>query len=65
MILLIITPLIAAVIVFLLPSDRYRPSFIALTAGLHLVLTFRLQIGEVSPEGWLAVDPLGFLVLCV
>lgn len=65
MITLITVPLIAALVVFLLPSDRSRPSFVALTAALHLVLTLRLHLGDISPGGWLAVDPLGYLVLVV
>jgi hydrogenase-4 component F len=65
MIALIIVPLLAALIAFALPSDRNRPIIVAIAAGIHVVLTFRLRTGDVSYGGWLAVDSLGQLVLGV
>ncbi len=62
---LIIVPLVAALIAFVLPSDRFRPHIVAVTAAIHLVCTFRLRVGDVSEWGWLAVDPLGYLTLGV
>ena len=65
MIALIILPLVAAIVVFILPRDRFRPVVVAFAAGIHLLLTFRLQSVNSSPGGWLAVDRLGYLVLVV
>ena len=68
MIALIIVPLVAALVAVSLPSKRYRrsrPIVVAVAAGIHVVLTFRLRAGDVSSGGWLAVDSLGHLVLGV
>ncbi len=65
MILLIIVPLVSALIALVLPSDKLRPPLILLTAGIHLLLTIRLHVGDTSEGGWLAVDALGYLVLGV
>lgn len=65
MITLIIVPLVAALIAFLLPTDRYRPIIVAIAGAVHLVLTFSLRAANVSSSAWLAVDPLGHLVLGV
>lgn len=65
MITLIIVPLVAALIAFAIPSDRWRPSIVASAAGIHLLLTIRLRTGAVSHDGWLAVDSLGYIILCV
>lgn len=68
MIALIIVPLAAALVAVALPSKRFRrsrPIVVAVAAGIHVVLTFRLQVGDVSYGGWLAVDALGHLVLGV
>lgn len=65
LLLIVILPLVAALIAFVLPSDRLRPPLIAVTALLHLALTFQLKVGETTPDGWLAVDSLGYLILGV
>ncbi len=48
-----------------LRSDKLRPPLLLLTAGIHVLLTIRLQVGDTSEGGWLAVDELGYLVLGV
>jgi hydrogenase-4 component F len=62
---LIIVPLCAALVAFAIPSRRHRPIVLAVTGVIHLILTFRLRSGDVSPDGWFAVDRLGHLVLGV
>ena len=56
MIMLVILPLVAALVAFVLPTDRFRPTVVAITAVFHLVMTWRLNIWDASPDGWMAVE---------
>lgn len=60
---LVTIPLIGALVAFAAPHDRFRPYIVAVVAMLHLAGTFLLNPADSSNEGWLAVDPLGRLVL--
>src|SRR5688500_14336039 len=65
MIALIVVPLIAALIAFALSSARWRPHVVSAAGFTHVLMTFRLRTGQASPGGWLAVDPLGQIILGV
>ncbi len=62
---LIALPVIAAGVAFALPSDRWRPYVLPGAAAGHLALTVTAlrTPGEDALGGWLALDPLGRLVL--
>lgn len=62
---LIFVPLAAAVLAAVTPSNRRRPWWVPLGGLAHLVLTVvALSFGPVSAlHGWLALDPLGKVVL--
>jgi len=65
---LIIVPLLGALGVFLLPTDRYRPWIVGTVAVIHTVLTIgaiRRNSTDISATVWLQLDPLGRLVLLV
>jgi hydrogenase-4 component F len=62
---LVVCPLILAGLSFAVPSNRWRPVLVPLTAALHLGLTtWALTQPEVSAlGGWLVLDPLGKVFL--
>ena len=64
---LILIPLAAALLAFLLPNDRFRPWIVAITAAVHSVLTIVVVrgAGNASSAAWLRLDSLGRLVLLV
>ncbi len=61
--LLIIVPLIAALVAFVTPSERLRPYVVALAGIIHLIVA--LTVRPAQANRWLAVDPLGHLILIV
>lgn len=67
MIALVIVPLVAALVAIIIPSSprarTLRPYVVAVAGFIHLVLTFTLKAGESASTSWLAVDPLGHLIL--
>lgn len=63
MLMLIIVPLIAALVALLMPSEAMRPYVVAVAALLHLGTALYVHSGDTY--GWLAVDPLGHLILIV
>ena len=63
MLLLIIVPLVAALIAFAIPSDAVRPYVVAIAGVAHLATALSVRTGDT--RGWLAVDPLGHLILIV
>lgn len=60
---LIIVPLIAALVAFATPSESVRPYVVAAAGLLHFGVVLFVRNGDAY--GWLAVDPLGHLVLIV
>ncbi len=64
---LILVPLAAALVAWVLPSDRHRPLLLPLTASVHLVLTFLALRGmeKVGYGIWLQLDPLGGVTLAI
>jgi hydrogenase-4 component F len=63
---LILLPLLLAAIALAIPSDRVRPWLLPLGGGCHLLFSFLLIVtGDGATGSWLAVDPLGRLVLAV
>ncbi len=64
---LILFPLLMAAVVALVPSDRWRPRLLPVTGTVHLALTALALARPVtaSDNGWLALDPLGKIVLLV
>ena len=63
----ILFPMLMAAVVALIPSDRWRPRLLPITGIVHLVLTL-LALPHpriVSSCGWLALDPIGKIVLLV
>lgn len=67
--LLILAPLAAAMVAFLLPSDRFRPWAVAAGALAHATLAFRAVFGPEDADGGslpgMGLDALGRLVLLV
>lgn len=65
MALLIVVPVIAAGIAFVIPSNRFRPWLLPITAAAHLgLVAWVLPQGDQSLLGrWLAIDPLSRLFL--
>ena len=63
MLMLIIVPLIAALVAFATPSESVRPYVVAAAGLLHFGVVLFVRNGDAY--GWLAVDPLGHLVLIV
>ena len=63
--LLILLPAAAGVSAYFIRALRLRSAFLVGTGVLHLVLVGSLWVTAVAPEfgGWLAIDPLGLLVL--
>jgi hydrogenase-4 component F len=64
--LLIFVPLIIAVAALVVPSNRWRPWLIPLAGVIHLgmtVWTLSCAHPVAGLQGWLALDPLGKLVL--
>jgi len=62
---LVLCPVLAAGIAFVVPSNRWRPWLVPLGAALHLVLTWRL-LGEPRAsafQNWMLLDPLGKVFL--
>ncbi|MBI2376443.1 MAG: hydrogenase [Deltaproteobacteria bacterium] len=64
---LILVPLVAALVVYAVPSDRVRPVLIVPVATAHLgaALTLLPRLPVSSPGGWLVLDSVGMLVLLV
>ena len=64
---LILIPLAAALVAFLLPVDRVRPWVVAITAAIHTTLTMIVvrSADNSSSAAWLRLDSLGRLVLLV
>ncbi len=62
---LILVPLMAAAIAWVIPSDRHRPLLLPLVAIVHLVLTLLALAGmeKVAYGVWLQLDPLGGVTL--
>lgn len=63
--LLILTPLIAALGALAVGSNRWRPVLLPVIGTFHLALTL-VTLGlpaEAPPYGWLVLDPLGKLIL--
>src|SRR5512133_1390773 len=63
---LVIVPLVAALVAFLVPSDRVRPWIVALTGAAHTaaaiaIVAMGLHLTDVAP--WLELDALGRLGL--
>ena len=63
MLALIIIPLIAALVALVMPSESVRPYVVAVAGLLHFGVALFVRNGDAY--GWLAVDPLGHLVLIV
>jgi len=63
MLMLIIVPLIAALVAFVTPSEWVRPYVVSGAGLLHFGVVLFVRNGDAY--GWLAVDPLGHLVLIV
>ncbi len=63
MLALIIVPLVAALVALLIPSEATRPYVVAIAGVLHLAAALFVRNGDAY--GWLAVDPLGHLILIV
>ncbi len=65
---LIIVPLVGALAAFLIPSNRFRPSIVAVAAAIHTALAIvvvRSGSAGIAGSQWLGVDALGRLVLLV
>lgn len=63
---LIISPLVAAAISFLLPWFSARSWLLPISGGLHLLLAIKLATGQIPAAGlWLGIDALSKLVLVV
>src|SRR3990167_9073286 len=62
---LIALPLLAAVVVYVLPSKTWRPRLLAAVSVIHLALTLALLRNreDATGSGWLALDPAGRLIL--
>jgi len=62
---LIALPVLAAGVAMALPSDEWRPYVLPGAAAGHLALTVAAIVApsEAALQGWLALDPLGRLVL--
>ena len=62
---LILVPLLAAALAFVIPSERWRPLVLVPAAATHLGLALAAVAspGEGAFEGWLRLDPPGRLVL--
>lgn len=62
---LILVPLAAAAVAFVVPSDRMRPLVLPAAASVHLALTAAALAGlaPVRPGVWLQLDALGGVVL--
>ncbi|MGK2860268.1 MAG: proton-conducting transporter transmembrane domain-containing protein [Thermoanaerobaculia bacterium] len=65
-IVLVIVPLVAALLAFMIPSDRVRPWIVAITGAGHLaaavsVVALGFRLTNISP--WLELDALGSLGL--
>lgn len=62
---MIVVPLALACVALVTPSERWRPWLLPLGAAAHLgVFACALYTGSrVSLDGWLAIDPLGVVVL--
>ena len=60
---LILVPLIAAAVAYAIPSNRWRPWILPLTATLHLALAVKILAGgdQWLFSHWLAIDPLSRL----
>jgi len=52
MLLLIIVPLVAALIAFLVPSEAVRPYVVAMAGLMHLATALSVRTGDT--RGWLA-----------
>src|SRR5713101_4830674 len=63
MLALIIIPLIAALVALVTPSESVRPYVVAVAGLLHFGVALFVRNGDAY--GWLAVDPLGHLILIV
>lgn len=62
---LIIIPLLAAMVAWMIPSNRWRPWVLVPTAATHLVITLLILVNGSAPVfgGWVVMDPLGRLVV--
>jgi hydrogenase-4 component F len=62
---LVVLPLVAALVLFVIPSNATRPWLVPLTAASHLALVI-WALGQpplVALDGWIVLDNLGKLVL--
>jgi len=64
---LILLPLLMAALAAAVPSGRMRPWLLPATGTAHLALTITALAsgGTASPAAWLALDPLGKLILAI
>lgn len=62
---LILVPIIMAIIAGVLPSNKYRPWSLPLTASIHWIITlYVLFHSELATfNNWLILDPLGKIIL--
>jgi hypothetical protein len=63
----IVFPLVLAGLAALIPSGRWRPWLLPVAGTLHAVLTCAVLARQVptSSTAWLALDPLGKVILLV
>ncbi|AJE02622.1 proton-conducting transporter transmembrane domain-containing protein [Geobacter pickeringii] len=61
----ILLPLVGALAAWIVPDNRFRPLVLPAVAVPHLALTVALLAWTPppSPQGWIALDPLGKIVL--
>jgi hydrogenase-4 component F len=70
---LVLLPLAWALVLYLLPSERWRPALLPLLGVAHFALVARALVGptpqlaqpDAAAGTWLRVDPLGALLLLV
>ena len=64
---LVLVPLAGALLLYALPSERWRPALLPVLGAAHLALVTRVLAGGPGAASgtWLRVDPLGALLLGV
>ena len=64
---LVLTPLIGAVVAWLVPSNRQRPLVLPVAGALHLAMTITVLVNTPPPSygGWIQLDPIGKLILLI
>jgi hydrogenase-4 component F len=63
----VVLPLAMSIVVFFVPSQRWRPRLLAVTAATHFALTLRELAGDPPPPdgAWLRLDAPGRVLLLV